>query len=187
MIVSRAISLPEVAGRVLEGSAFNYAHPSNVTDDGESYYLEQILQGADTKSIRDRAGGTFPLLVWHSHTGNLGIMPPEEIGTVEFQPTDTHLAYKAVLNRSALADEMLEMVADETARDVSVSYRPLRDIEGVMEGKLLVSRAEIALRELSLCPTGTGQHADAKVLVMRATNAPLHRIDIEARLRLLNL
>lgn len=187
MIISRALPLVEVTGRVIEGHAYSYAHPAEVTDDGESFYFEQILRDADRKTIRDRAGGTFPLLIWHSRTANAGQFPTQSIGDVEFRPTGDHLAYRAVFDRSALADEMLELVADETARDVSVSFSPLRDIEGVLDGRPLVSRAEISLKELSLAPTGTGQHDGAKVLVMRATTAPPDRNDALVRLRLLNL
>jgi hypothetical protein len=189
MIVSRSLPLVEVRGRTLEGVAYQYGLPSLVTDDGTDFYFEQLLRDADKKSIRDRAasGGHFPLLIWHSQTTNRGEFPPDPIGEVEFRPTADALAYKAVLDRSRLADEMLELVADETARDVSVSYKPLRDIDGVHEGRQLVSRAEIALRELSVCPTGTGQHEGARVLVMRSTAAPASRLDVEARLRLLHL
>lgn len=185
MIISRAINAFEVTGRTLEGRAYGYGVPASVTDNGTDRYFEQILHGADTKTIRDRAGGAFPLLVWHSQSSNRGRMPSDEIGQVRFEPTEEGLDYTAVLSRSRLADEMLDMAKDGTAEDVSVSYKPLADIEGVHEGHRLVSRAEIALRELSLCPTGTGQHEGAKVLVMRATLA--RPSTVEARLRLLNL
>jgi hypothetical protein len=189
VILSRSLSLVEITGRTLEGVAYNYGLPSLVTDDGSEFYYEQILRDADHKSIRDRAasGGHFDLLVWHSQTTNKGQFPPDPIGEVEFRPTADALAYRAVLSRSRLADEMRELIADETARDVSVSYKPLRDIEGVHDGRQLVSRAQIALRELSVCPTGTGQHEGAKVLVMRSAAAPASRLDVEARLRLLHL
>lgn len=193
-ILSRAVAIPHVTGRTIEGVAYRYAHPSRVTDDGHVFYLEQILSGADTKSIRDR-GGAFPLLVWHSRTVNRGKLPPQSIGQVQFRPVaDTQLEYTAVFDRSRLADEMLEMVAesldpsgDDLASDVSVSFRPLRPVESVVDGELLVSHAAIALRELSVVPTGTGQHADAKVLVMRAHGDAGTRTDIDARLRLLGL
>jgi hypothetical protein len=188
MIISRSIPLVEVRGRTLEGFAYEYAHPSKVTDDqGATYYYEQLLRDCDRKTIRDRAstGHSFPLQVWHGTTSNKGVMPPDEIGEVEFRPTDEGLAYKAVLSRGRLADEMLDMVDDETARDVSVSYKPMRDIEGTHDGYVLVSRAEIALKELSLCPTGTAQHDGAKVLVMRSSNARPSAAEI--RLRLLDL
>lgn len=188
MIISRSIPLIGVEGRTLEGVAYHYVKPSLVTDDGgETHYYEQLLNDADTKTIRDRAEGTFPLLIWHSRTSNAGHFPTQSIGDVTFRPTEEACEFTAVLSRSKLADEMLELVQDETARDTSVSYKPLRDIEGVWEGRPLVSRAEIALRELSLCPTGTAQHDGAKVLVMRATDALPNRSDITARLRLLDL
>lgn len=188
MIVNRALPLVEVRGRTLEGVAYQYGHPSLVTDDGSDFYFEQMLRDADRKSIRDRCGAGFPLLIWHSQTSNRGQFPPDPIGEVAFAPTDDGLSYRAVLNRSRLADEMLELVADDTARDVSVSYRPIRDIDGVHDGRPLVSRAEIALKELSICPTGTAQHAGAKVLVMRSTPTVSPSVTtVAARLRLLGL
>jgi phage head maturation protease len=187
-IISRAVPIPEVEGRTLIGRAYSYGLPASVTDDGgASRYFEQILHGADTKSIADRAGGTFPLLIWHSQDANRGHFPTDEIGEVTFHPTEEGLDYTAVVSRGRLGDEMLELAKDGTAEDVSMTYRPLRNIEGVFEGHPLVSRAEIALKELSLCPTGTGQHEGAKVLVMRATTVVPDLADLDARLRLLNL
>lgn len=184
-IISRAVPIPTVTGRTLEGVAYQYAVPSLVSDDdGITSYYEQILTDADRKTIRDRAG-TFPLLIWHSRTSNRGKLPPDQIGEVTFRPAADALEYTAVVSRSRLGDEMLDLVRDGTAEDVSVSYRPLRDIEGVHEGRPLVSRAEIRLNELSLAPTGTGQHEGAKVLVMRA--APAVDDLLTARFRLLDL
>lgn len=151
------------------------------------HYYVQLLRGCDRKTIADRVttGASFPLQVWHGTTSNRGHMPPDEIGEVEFAPTDDGLAYRAVLDRSRLADEMLELVNDDTARDVSVSYRPLGDIDDAHDGYQLVSRAEIALRELSLYPSGTGQHDGARVLVVRSTD--VRPTAAEIRLRLLGL
>lgn len=187
MIISRSLSIPDVTGRTLEGAAYRYGVPAEVTDNGVDRYFEQILHGADAKTIADRAGQEFPLLIWHSRSSNRGQLPAEEIGSVEFTPTAEGLDYRAVLSRSRNADQMLELVTDGTAEDVSVSYRPVRDIEGVHMGRPLVSRAEIALKELSLCPTGTGQHEGAKVLVMRATTDRSSIAAVSARLRLLDL
>jgi hypothetical protein len=194
MIVSRSLPLVEVSGRTIEGVAYRYVNPALVTDDGgDTYYWEQILRDADKKTIRDRAamGNHFPLLIWHSQTSNKGHFPPDPIGEVEFFPEADHLGYRAVLDRSRYADEMLELVRDETARDVSVSYRPLDDIPGVKDGRPLVSRATIAIRELSICPTGTAQHDDAKILVMRGKNAERDILSnsstISARIRLLGM
>lgn len=187
-IRTRALPLVELTGRTIEGVAYRYELPSSVTDDGLEYYYEQMLRGCDTKTIRDRAGGAFPLLVWHSRTTNRGLLPPDEVGQVQFTPREASLDFRAVLNRSRLADELRELIADDTARDVSVSFKPLRPVEGVHDGRLLVSHAAISLRELSVAPTGTGQHAGAEILVMRAAGMPdLAAASATARLRLLDL
>ena len=186
-IISRAATDFAVSGRTLEGIAYKYGRPADVTDDEITRYYEQMLHGCDTKSIRDRAGGTFDVLVWHSRSTNRGQFPPEDIGQVSFHPTDEHLEFEASIKKSYVADEVLELVADETARDVSIGYKIMHDIEGVHAGSRLVSRAEVALRELSICPTGTGMHDDAEVLVMRAASGAFIPASVDARLRLLNL
>jgi hypothetical protein len=193
--ISRAIPLLERRGRIIEGVSYQYAVPSLVHDeDPEDLYYEQILRGADTKTIRDRAArrDTFPLLVWHSRSVNRGQFPPEQIGDVAFNATDEALEFKAVFRSGKVADEVLEMVPTDSnptgpAGDVSISYVPRFDIDGVHEGRRLVSRSEIAIRELSVCPTGTGLHDGARILVARAAAAKLDTAAIDARLRLLDL
>lgn len=195
--LSRAVPLIERTGRTIEGIAYAYAHPSLVHDDNPlDPYYEQILRGADRKTIRDRAarGGHFPLLTWHAWTGMRGHMPPEQIGDVEFHPTDDHLEFKAVFRHNRTADEVLDMVADvddPVASDVSATFKALRTIPGVHDGRTLLSRAEIAIVELSVAPTGTGQHDGARILVHRADTLTADTIareaDLDARLRLLDL
>ncbi len=189
MIVSRAITTEfNMTGRMLEGRAIPYVVPARVTDDGgRSHYFEQLLRGCSKKSILDRAGSPFELVVWHGTTSNRGHMPAESIGDVRFTESEHGLDYVATVNRSALGDEMLEMAGDGLATDNSLSYRPIDDVNGVHDGELLVSRAVIALKDLSLCPAGTAQHPGSKVLVMRAVDAVPQMSAAEVRLRLLDL
>jgi|GEM_PF-3885908 len=189
MILSRAIpTLPEITGRTIEGLAAPFMVPASVTDDGgASRYWEQILPEAANKTIADRQGGAFPLHVFHPLTSNKGRMPAERIGDVYFTPGADGLEFHATVDRSDLGDEMLDLVRDEVGDDVSLCMRPIRNIEGTYEGARLVSRAEIGIRELSLCPAGTAQHPGSKVLVMRASHAAATATEIAARLRLLDL
>lgn len=184
--LTRAITGYAVTGRTLEGVAYPYASPQRVTDDGETFYFEQILHGADRKSIRDRAGRAFELLIWHSRSSNRGALPPESVGEVWFEPGDDECRFRAVVKRSRLGDEMLDLVNDGTGRDVSIGMRPFQTVPGVYEGHRLDSHAEIGLRELSLAPTGTGQYEGAEVLTVRARTAP-KAVDPLVRLRLLDL
>lgn len=192
--LSRALSLDTFDGRTFEGTAYSYGHPSPVVDQ-EGRYLEQFAPGCDRKTIRDRAG-TFPLLVWHSRSVNRGKFPPEEIGTVEFEVDADRLRYQAVLDRGPVADEMCSMVHDGTAGDVSVSFAPLRSFEHRVgeQGVRLVTRTEIALRELSLAPAGTAVHESSSIDLVRALAEPdlddepeVDLDDIDVRLRLLRL
>jgi hypothetical protein len=184
--LTRAVPLVAVTGRTLDGVAYRYGDPQLVTDDGESHYFEQMLRDADKKTIRDRAGKPFELLIWHSRSANLGQLPPESVGDVWFEPDEDECRFRAVVKRSRLGDEMLDMVNDGTGRDVSVGFVPRSTIPGVHDGRRLDSHAEIQIRELSLAPTGTGQYAGAEVLSVRALAAP-RPVDPTIRLRLLDL
>jgi hypothetical protein len=188
-ILSRAAPAPAIVeGRTLEGIAYRYDHPSKVTDGGDPYF-EEFLVGCDTKTIRDR--GVFPLGMWHPWSSNAGLMPAQPVGSVRFEPSDAEhaLMFSATVSRTRLGDEALELVRDRASEDVSVSYRPVRERpRRASNGAIIIGRAEIAIRELSLAPTGLGQHDDAKVLVMRAHPAqqrPLDRLEQSRRRRLL--
>lgn len=171
MIISRAaIVPPTVTGRTLEGIAYRYQHPSRVTDNGRDFYLEEFVPGCDTKTITDRA--VFPVGWFHPWSSNAGVSPSQPLGAVTFRSSTDEgaLIFEARISQTRLGDEALELVRDRAAEDVSVSYKPITTRPGRRGADRLLSRTEIAIRELSLAPTGLGQHEDAKVLAVRATH-----------------
>ena len=101
-----------------------------------------------------------------------------QLGQVSFNHSDDEsaLMFTAELHRNAEADAILENL-DEW-RDVSIGFAAIRNGERYTDhhGKI-VQRAEIALRELSLAPTGTGLAKGAEVLSVRSAQTPrLHRL-----------
>lgn len=169
MIISRATDTPIVEGRTLIGRAYRYDHPSKVTDDGwRTSYLEELAKACDAKSLHDRA--SFPVGLWHPWTSNAGRMPAEPFGVVRFSTSTTEqaLMFEATISRTALGNDMLELVADHALEDVSITYKPIRTRTRTTAAGPVTSRVEVALRELSLAPPGFGLHDDAKVLAMRA-------------------
>lgn len=148
-------------GRTLIGRAFRWDTPSRVADPGVAPYLEEFTRGSTTKTLAERAD-PFPLLKVH----RLDLDP---LGVARFRPSDEGLMFEAPLSRTRDADEMLELVNDGAMRSVSVRFRPIQSRRRILDtGDPVVSRTEIALRELSLAPTGFGQHDDAEVLAVRA-------------------
>lgn len=185
-IINRATIEPAVVeGRTLEGIAYRYDHPSRVSDDGRSFYLEEFAPGCDAKTIADRAN-VFPVGWFHPWSSNAGRAPSQPLGSVRFTNSDTEAAlmFQATISKTQLGDEALELVRDRAAEDVSVSYRIRSTITRLNTRRERIQRrTEIAIRELSLAPTGLGQHEDARVLAMRAEHVP----DDEARHELTRL
>ena len=167
-MINRASEIADYTGRTLEGVALRYERPSRVTDDGwQSSYYEEVLKGADTKTLSER--GSFPLQRAHEDV---------QLGEVSFSHSDDEsaLMFTAQLSRNAEADAILDDL-DEW-RDVSIGFQAIRNGERFTDhhGKI-VQRAEIALRELSLAPTGTGLAKGAEVLAVRSATTPrLHRL-----------
>lgn len=173
MILNRSATLDvaAVTGRTLEGIAYRYDHPSEVSDDGgRTRYLEEFGVGCDTRTIKNR-GNVFPLGWFHPWSSNAGVVPSEPLGAVKFRPSKVEgaLLFEAKVSQTRRGDESLELVRDRAAESVSVSYRPIEQRRrSGPNGRSVITRTEIAIRELSLAPTGLGQHEDAKVLAMRA-------------------
>ena len=168
MMINRSTEISDYTGRTLEGVALRYGRPSRVTDDGwQSSYYEEVLQGADRKTLAER--GSFPLQRAHEAV---------QLGEVSFSHSDDEsaLMFTAELHRNAEADEILEDL-DEW-RDVSIGFNAIRNGERFTDhhGKI-TQRVEIGLRELSLAATGTGLAKGAEVLAVRSATTPrLHRL-----------
>jgi HK97 family phage prohead protease len=157
--LTRAVEIT-AEGRTLIGRAFRWEHPSRVVDPGADPYLEEFPRGSTTKTLAERSD-PFPLLNFH----RLDLDP---LGVARFRPSVEGLMFEAPLSRTRDADDMLELVNDGAMRSVSVRFRPIQSRRRVLDtGDPVVSRTEIALRELSLAPTGFGQHDDAEVLAVR--------------------
>lgn len=156
----RASEVADFTGRTMEGIAYRYNRPSRVSDDQFiTTYFEEIVSGADTKTLTERK--EFPLYKLHNRA-------EEPLGTVTFaHSNDEHaLMFTALVNRSAAGDEVL---ADEEWRDVSVSFAPIRNATRKTDHHgNIIQRVEIRLEELSLAPNGTGLSKGAEVLAVRA-------------------
>jgi HK97 family phage prohead protease len=162
-MINRASEIADYTGRTLEGAAYRYDRPSRVTDDSwESSYYEEILRGADSKTLTEQ--GSFPLLRAHESV---------QLGDVSFSHSDDEsaLMFTAQLHRNAEADAVLEDI--ESWSDVSIGFAAIRNGERYSDhhGKI-VQRAEIRLHELSLAPTGTGLTKGAEVLAIRSATTP---------------
>jgi HK97 family phage prohead protease len=156
----RAVDV-QAEGRTLIGRAFRWEHPEVTVDPGVAPYLEEFTRGSTTKTLAERSD-PFPLLNFH----RLDLDP---LGVARFRPAAEGLMFEAPLSRTRDADDMLELVNDGAMRSVSVRFRPIQHRRRVLDtGDPVVSRTEIALRELSLAPTGFAQRDDAEVVAIRA-------------------
>lgn len=151
-------------GRTLEGLAFRWEHPQRVTDGGP-YYLEEIARAATKKTLTDRPSRPLGILHPWSEGARTSPIP---IGSVRFEEAAEGLVFRAIVSKTQAGDEALELVLDEALTDVSIGARPIRSSTRQSTAGLVTRREEIALRELSLAPTGMGQYEDARVLAVRA-------------------
>lgn len=161
-LINRSTNVADFTGRTLTGVAYEYEHPSRVTDDGwATSYYEEILRGADTRTLRHRA--SFPLAKLHTQQGG------GEVGNVTFEHSkiENALLFTATVNHGRAGDELLEQW--EEWRDASVTYEPLLDRHRTTpyHGRI-VQRAEIRIHELALSPLGTGLAAGSGVLALRS-------------------
>lgn len=146
-------------GRTLEGLAFRWEHPSKVRDPGSPLYLEEFVRGSVDHHIKRTP--LVPLLKRHE-------INKDPIGVASFVPSAEGLMFAAPLSKTRAADETLELVNDGAERSVSLRFRSLRNghrrsIEGPV-----TQRLEIAIKELSVVPTGFGQHDGAEIHNVRA-------------------
>lgn len=166
----RAADALDLTGRVLEGIAYKYNKPSRVSDDNwKSSYYEEIVSGADKKTLKERK--EFPVLRLHRES--------ERIGTAEYFHSDNEdaLMFRATLEpNNPIADEVLE---DESWRDVSAGGEFIRSAfrHTDYHGRI-TQRVELKLNELSLAPAGTGLHKDAQVLMRRADDLAIVKAEL---------
>ncbi len=163
-----SLTLGAAEGRTLSGLAVPWDTPTMVRDliggqPGPRYLEAFAPQSCD---ITLRAQTPRPVFVGHEY--NYG--PADPIGAVTFSRSDAEggLVYEAPLSKTARADEMLELVNDGAMRSVSVGFTPRAASRRMLPGTGEVTmRTEVALRELSLAPTGFGQYAEAGVSAVR--------------------
>lgn len=171
-----------VEGRTLTGIAAYWDRASNVTDNGRDFYLEAFANTAADKTLKERGSKPFPLGFLHPWSSSAGT-DKRPLGSVSFSRSNEGLVFNAVLSRTQAADEMLELVKDGAVTDVSIGFNSYKH---KVQDKVLI-RTEIGLRELSLAPTGLGQHQGAEVLAVRSLEATKSRLETERRLAQLRL
>lgn len=148
-------------GRTLEGRAFRWETPSAVTDDGgRSRYLEEFDRRSTEQTLRMRS--LRPVFVEHEH--ELG-----SVGETTFAPADEGLMFRARATDSTYARTTLERVRNGDLSEVSIGFRPLRNLKRTDVRGTVTRRMEIAIAELSL--THRGQHAGSEILAVRSESA----------------
>lgn len=155
----RSIDIEPGDGRELLGVAYKYDVPARVVDPGRPPYFEEFTRSAASKTIRQRP--SVPLMIVHDQNR----LP---IGTASFEESADALLFRARVSETRDGDEALTLVNDGALRAVSVRFRPLGSRKRMTTVGPVTSRTEVAIRELSLAPTGFGQHPDAEVLVVRS-------------------
>ncbi|MEM9040769.1 MAG: HK97 family phage prohead protease [Actinomycetota bacterium] len=152
-------------GRTLVGIAFRWDAPSLVADPNSTPYLEEFARGSTDKTLDERP--KVPLLKRH----RLDLDP---LGVATFERSAEGLMFTAPLSKTREADETLELVNDGAMRSVSVRFRSFKNGRRTSADGVVTRRLEIGLRELSLVPTGFGQHEGAEILTVRSeTDTPL--------------
>lgn len=163
-----ATSTVEADGRTLVGTAVPFGVRAKVSDDGgRSFYRESFNGKAFAKTLKDRGGSPFPLMVGHpfmpgSRTSTI------PLGPTQFRATPQGLAFEARVSKTRDGDEALELVNDGVMADVSLHFRSYRDRPGKDAEGGYVERMEAGIVELSLAITGHGQHPGARVEAVRS-------------------
>lgn len=162
----RAAQDVHVEGRELLGRAIPWETPARVRDIVPRvgpWYLEDFARSSADVSLRQNPE---PRPLFNNHGHVYGDMP---IGVVHYTRGEQGLMFRAFVSKTRAGDEALELVRDGAATDVSPGFRPIKSTQvRSASGEPVTRRTEIALRELSLAPTGYGQFPGAKVLAMRS-------------------
>lgn len=160
MILTRSTTDFDVAGdgRNLEGIAFHWDLPSLVQDDDHpAPYLEEFDPKAANQTLRMRA--LWPLFVEHQHLKG-------SAGEVLFERSAEGLMFRARTSDSRYAQLTLERVKAGELPEVSIGFRPVRQLRRSAPQGVITRRTEIAIAEMSLAREG--QHQGAKVLAIRS-------------------
>jgi hypothetical protein len=136
-------------GRTLVGLAVPFGVPLEVRDWDD--YTEVFVRGAFAKTIRDRAK-PVPLLLHHDHRRN-GVGKATKL-------TETDRGLEAEFHLTPgvqSSDEALALVVDDVLTGLSIGFEPVLDELTRASGRTppadrdLITRTEVALREVSLC------------------------------------
>lgn len=152
------LDVAETTGRTLSGLAVPWDKPTRVRDLTGPAYLEAFTPGSADVTMRQHP--SFPVFKRHNYN-------EDPIGVVTFQRSAEGLIFEAPLSKTKAADEALELVNDGAMRSVSVGFRPLKSINRPSTDGTVTWRTEVALRELSLAPSGFGQYPEAMVASVR--------------------
>jgi HK97 family phage prohead protease len=146
-------------GRTLTGVAMPWDRPTMVRDMTGPAYLEAFSPSSADVTLRQNVDPR-PVFKRHDYT-------QDPVGTVTFERSAEGLLFVAPLSKTRDADETLELVNDGAMRSVSIGFRPIKQQQRPMSEGNVTYRTEMALRELSLAPTGFGQYSEALVTAVR--------------------
>lgn len=153
----------DLVGRTLSGLAYPYDKPNVVRDVVRGAvgprYREAFAPGSGDVSMRQHPDG-FPVFSRHDYAR-------DPFGIVTFKRSSEGTIFEAVLLNTTEGNDNLELVNSGLKRSVSVGFRPVKHITRAFPDGAARYRTEVALRELSLVPTGQGQYADAEVQAVR--------------------
>ena len=171
----RSLEIGEATGRTLSGIAMPWDTPTRVRDLTGPAYVEAFSPTSADVSLSQRAN--FPGFVRHDYG-------KDPLGVVTFHRSSEALLFEYVLSKTRDADDKLELVNDGAMRSVSIGFRPLHQTQCTI-GRTSVEayRTEVALRELSLAPTGFGQYAEAGVLAVRAEGEEVEEVEALVRMQ----
>lgn len=154
-----ALEIQANEGRTISGLAVPWDRPTKVRDQTGPPYLEAFAPGSGDVSIRQHPN--FPIFARHDYM-------VDPVGVVAFHRSAEGALFEGTLSKTRDADDKLELINDGAMRSVSIGFRPLQAVRRRFTEGETVYRTEVAIRELSLAPTGFGQYAEAGVLAVRA-------------------
>ncbi len=138
-------------GRTLVGLAVPYGKPAQIGS-----YTETFARGA----FADADPATVPLLAQHDR----GSLPVGR--ATAFTETDAGLETELRVSKTALGDDVLELVRDGAATGLSVGFVPITDSWNT--GRTRVERVRANLVEISI--TSFPAYDDARILALRSAD-----------------